>query len=75
MTGYGLEGWSSILSVTTDFLYSTVSYARVTGIISSGVERPGREANLSTPSSAEVKIEGTYNCTPDKVFMAWCLIN
>jgi hypothetical protein len=34
----------------------------------------GREADHSTPSSAEVKNEWSYTSTPKYVFMAWCLV-
>jgi len=44
------------------------------GLLTSGVKRPGREADHSPPSSAEIKIEWSYISTPLYVFMAWCLI-
>jgi hypothetical protein len=40
---------------------------------SSEVKRSGREADHSSPYSAEVKNAWTYNSTPQYVFMAWCL--
>jgi hypothetical protein len=40
-----------------------------------GVKRPGREADNSPPSSAEVKKAWSYTSTPQYVFMAWCLDN
>jgi hypothetical protein len=42
--------------------------------LSLGVERPGREADHSFPSRAEVKNEWSYTSTPQYVFMAWCLV-
>jgi hypothetical protein len=39
-----------------------------------GVKRPGREADQSSPSSAEVKNVWIYTYTPQYSFMAWCLI-
>jgi hypothetical protein len=42
--------------------------------LSPGVKRPGREADHSAPSSAEVKKAWSYTSTPQYVFMAWCLI-
>jgi hypothetical protein len=39
-----------------------------------GVKRPGREADQSPPSSAEVKNARGYTSTPQHVFMAWCLV-
>jgi hypothetical protein len=46
----------------------------VPGTLSLGVERPGREADHSPPSSAEVKNAWNYNSTPQYTFMAWCLV-
>jgi hypothetical protein len=45
----------------------------VPGAISVGVQRPGREADHSPPSNAEVKNAWSYTSTPQYVFMAWCL--
>jgi hypothetical protein len=42
--------------------------------LSLGVKRPGREADHSPPSSAEVKNAWSYTSTPQHVFMAWCLV-
>jgi hypothetical protein len=39
-----------------------------------GLKRPGREADHSPPSSAEVKNAWGYTSTPQYVFMAWCLV-
>jgi hypothetical protein len=38
-----------------------------------GVKRPGREADHSPPSSAEVN-ECSYTSTPQYAFMVWCLV-
>jgi hypothetical protein len=46
----------------------------VTGAISLGVKRPGREADYSPPSSVEAKNAWSYTSTTQYVFMAWCLI-
>jgi hypothetical protein len=46
----------------------------VPGALSLGVKRPGREADRSPPSSAEVKIAWSYTSAPQYVFMAWCLV-
>jgi hypothetical protein len=46
----------------------------VRGTVSLGVKRPGREADHSPPSSAEVKKARSYTSTPQYVFMAWCLV-
>jgi hypothetical protein len=40
----------------------------------SGVKRPGREAEQSRPSSAEVKNTWSYISTLQYVFMGWCLV-
>jgi hypothetical protein len=42
--------------------------------LSLGVKRPGREADHSPPSIAEVKNARSYTSTPQYVFMAWCLV-
>jgi hypothetical protein len=39
-----------------------------------GVKRPGREADHSPPSSAEVRNAWSYTSSPQYVFMAWCLV-
>jgi hypothetical protein len=46
----------------------------VQGAFSVGVERPGREANHSPPSSAEVKECVELYLHSQYVFMAWCLV-
>jgi hypothetical protein len=46
----------------------------VPGVLSVGVKRPGREADHSPPSSAEVKNAWRYTSTPQYVFMMWCLV-
>jgi hypothetical protein len=43
--------------------------------ISMGVEGPGREADHSPPSSAEVKNGGAVPLLSHTVFTAWCSIN
>jgi hypothetical protein len=65
------------------FLFTTVSRTAleptqppipwVPGALSLGVKRPGREADHSPPSSAEVKNAWSCTSTPQYVFMAWCL--
>jgi len=39
-----------------------------------GVKRPGREADHSPPSIAEVTNAWNYASTLEHVFMVWCLI-
>jgi hypothetical protein len=46
----------------------------VPGSLSLGVKRPGREADHSLPSSADVKNAWSYTSTPQYVFMAWCSV-
>jgi hypothetical protein len=43
----------------------------VRGALSLGVKRPGREADHSPPSSAEVRNAWNYTFTPQYAFMAW----
>jgi hypothetical protein len=47
----------------------------VPGTLSPGVKRQGREADHSTPASAEVKKMWFYTSTPPYAFMAYCLIS
>jgi len=42
--------------------------------LSTGVKWPGRKADLSPPSNAEVKNAWSYAYTPSYVFMAWLLV-
>jgi hypothetical protein len=46
----------------------------VPGALSSGVKRPGSEADHSLPSGAEVQNAWRHTSTPQYVFMAWCLV-
>jgi hypothetical protein len=43
-------------------------------VLSRGAKRPGREADDSPPSSAEVKNAWSSTSTHQHVFMAWCPI-
>jgi hypothetical protein len=45
-----------------------------TGVSFLGVKRPGRDADHSPPSSAEVKNAWSYTSTIQHVFVAWCLV-
>jgi hypothetical protein len=38
-----------------------------------GIKRPGREADHSPPSGADVKNAWSYTSTPPYVFVTWCL--
>jgi hypothetical protein len=46
----------------------------VQGSVSPGIKRLGREADHSSPSSAEVKNRCSYTSTPPYVFVMRCLI-
>jgi hypothetical protein len=43
--------------------------------LSQGVKRPGREADHSSPASAEVKKIWVYTSTPPDAFMGKCFIS
>jgi hypothetical protein len=51
------------------------SHQMDTGVPYPGVKQPGREANHSPPSSADIKNAWSCNSTPPNVFMEWFLIN
>jgi hypothetical protein len=85
--GYGLDDRGSRVRFpagTGNFLFTIASRTAlgptqppiqwVPGALSVGAKRPGREADHSPPSSAEVKNTWSYNSIPQYVFMAWCLI-
>jgi hypothetical protein len=75
---------SSNPSRVKNFLFSTSSRSAlgstqppihwVLWALSPGVKRPGREADHSPPTSAEVNKMWLYTFTPPYAFMAWCLI-
>jgi hypothetical protein len=46
----------------------------VPGALSLGIKRPGREADHSPPSSAEVKEWVDLYLHPQYAFLAWCLV-
>jgi hypothetical protein len=46
----------------------------VPGALSMRVKRPGREADHSSPPSAEVNNAWSYVSSPQYVFMAWCFV-
>jgi len=58
----------------TDSEVHSASYLMGTGVLTPGVKRPGREADHSPPSTAEVKPEWSYTSTPQYIFMSCCLI-
>jgi hypothetical protein len=51
------------------------SYPMGTGGLSPGVKRPGREADRSPPTSAEVNNTWIYTATTLYVFMVQCLVS
>jgi hypothetical protein len=85
--GYGLDDWGSRVRfpagagnfslhhrVQNGAGSHTASYPMGTSSSFPGIKRPGREADHSLPSSAEVKeCEGLYLHTLIH-FMAWCLV-
>jgi hypothetical protein len=83
--GYGLDDWVLEFDFRRGlgiFLFTTASRMAlvppkppiqwVPGALSLGVKRPGREADHSPLSSAEVKNVWSYTSTPQYIFMAWC---
>jgi hypothetical protein len=67
------------------FLFTTVSRTALgttqppiqwvlLGAVSLGVKLPGREADNSPSSSAEVTNAWSYTSTPQYVFIAWCFV-
>jgi hypothetical protein len=73
-TGYGLDGWCSIPGGGMRFFFSPLSIPAlgptqspiqwVPGALSLHVKQPGREADNSPPSSAEVKNGGAITPLP-----------
>jgi len=51
-----------------------VSYSMGTGASFPGIKRPGRKADHSPASTAEVKNTWSYISTALYVFMVWCLV-
>jgi hypothetical protein len=63
--GYGLNGRGGRVPVGVgNFSPTEPPTQRVTGALSLGVKRPGREADHSPPSSADVKNAWRYTSTP-----------
>jgi hypothetical protein len=59
-------------SVSTPFLEPTQLRIRlVSGAVSSGIKRLGREADHAPPSSAEIRNDWSYTSAPQCVFIAW----
>jgi hypothetical protein len=56
------------------FLTTQTRIQCVPGLLSTGIKRPGREANHSPPSSAEVKNAWGHTSTSPYAFMEWCLM-
>jgi hypothetical protein len=51
-----------------------VSYPMGTGALSLGLKRPGREADHSPTSSAEIKNAWSYTALPQHAFVTWCSV-
>jgi hypothetical protein len=43
----------------------------IPGVLSPSINRPGREADRSSPSSAEIKNEWSYTSTSPSMY-SWC---
>jgi len=77
-----VAGWTTEVLFPAGIFFATTSRPPVeptqhpirmdTGAFSPGVKRPGRKADKSTPSSAEVKNAWRYTSITPHVFMAWC---
>jgi hypothetical protein len=81
----GLQiGWSGFNSWQGlgIFLFTTASRTALLpaqppillGVLFLGVKRPGREADHSPPSSAEVKNMRIYTSAPQRALMTWCWV-
>jgi hypothetical protein len=71
----GREGICSLrLCVQDDSGVHPASYRMATGGSFAGVMRPGREADHSPLSTAEVKKVWSYTSTPQYVFTTWCIV-
>jgi hypothetical protein len=62
------------LCVQTSSGAHQASYSMGTGSLSLGVKWPGREADHSPPSSAELKMRGDIPPLLQYVSMVWCLV-
>jgi hypothetical protein len=75
MTGsFPRRGRDSFLPPRPDLLWGPAFSPMGTESTSPGGKRPGREADHSPLSSAEVKKTWSYTSSHPYVFMAWCLI-
>jgi hypothetical protein len=77
-TGYGLDDRG--VGVESKFFFSPHRPDRLWGLLKSpiqwvpGVKRPGREADHSAQTSAEVEKMWIYTSTSPYAFMAYCLL-
>jgi hypothetical protein len=62
---FGVRIFKSLWSILTQYVIQLVPEA-----LSQGVQQPGREADHSPPTIAEVKKTWVYTSTPPYVFMA-----
>jgi hypothetical protein len=65
-----MEIFSSPPLCPDKFWGPTASYIIVTGVISPGLKRPGREADYTIPSSGEIKNTWSHSSIAPYVFMA-----
>jgi hypothetical protein len=70
------KGWVSFLTTASRTALGPTQplIQRARGTLSLGIKRPGREADHSPPSSAEVKNAWSYTSTPEYAVMAWCSV-
>jgi hypothetical protein len=69
------QEFSLLHAVQTGSGVHRTSYPMRTGALSPGVKRPGREADCSPPTSAEVIKMWIYTATPPYASMVMCLIS
>jgi len=67
--------WSGLSDFTEVIRRPEVAFCRwYLGTLSPRVQRPGREADHSPPSSSKIKKAWRYTSTLQEVLMAWCLV-
>jgi hypothetical protein len=69
------QEFSLLHNIQTGYGSHPVSYQLGLGALSPAVKRPGREADHSPPTGAEVRKTWIYTSTPTYTFMVQCLIS
>jgi hypothetical protein len=72
MQGLGIFLFTIVSRTALEPTRPSIQY--VSGVLSLGLKRPGRETDHSAPSSTEVKNAWSYTSTPQYVFLAWCSV-